>query len=60
MIPPDDTIGTADQPPASAAEKGDEATGLPWLESWAGVYALVVGCFVTYVLLLVVLKQAFS
>ena len=24
MIPPDDTIGTADQPPAGAAEKGDE------------------------------------
>ncbi len=60
MIPPDDTIGTANQPPASAAEKGDEATGLPWLESWASVYALVVGCFVTYVVLLVVLKRAFS
>jgi hypothetical protein len=60
MIPPEDTIGTANQPPDSAAEKGDEATGLPWLESWASVYALVVGCFVTYVVLLVVLKQAFS
>ena len=57
MIPPDDTT---DQPPAGAAEKGDEATGLPWLESWSSVYALVVGCFVTYVVLLVVLKQAFS
>jgi hypothetical protein len=57
MIPPDDTT---DQPPAGAAEKDNEATGLPWLQSWAGVYALVFGCFVTYVVLLVVLKQAFS
>ena len=47
MIPPDDTTG-------------DEATGLPWPASWAGVYVLVLGCFVTYVVLLVVLKQAFS
>ena len=57
MIPPDDTT---DQPPAGAAEKDNESTGLPWLESWAGVYALVFGCFVTYVVLLVVLKRAFS
>ena len=57
MIPPDDTT---DQPPAGAAEKDTESTGLPWLESWAGVYALVFGCFVTYVVLLVVLKRAFS
>jgi hypothetical protein len=47
MIPPDDTTG-------------DESTGLPWPASWAGVYVLVLGCFVTYVVLLVVLKQAFS
>ena len=60
MIPSgDDTIGSA-QPPSSAAKLGDEATGLPWPKSWPGVYALVVGCFVTYVVLLVVLKQAFS
>ena len=45
MNPPDDT---------------DRATGLPWFESWPSVYALVVGCFVTYVVLLVALKQAFS
>jgi hypothetical protein len=57
MIPPDDTI---DQPPAGAAVEDIESTGLPWLESWAGVYALVFGSFVTYVVLLVVLKQAFS
>ena len=62
MISPDDTNGTAGRPPAGAraAATGDEATGLPWLESWASVYALVVGCFVTYVVLLVALKQAFS
>jgi hypothetical protein len=38
----------------------DAATGLPWFRTWASVYALVVGCFVTYVVLLVVLEQAFS
>jgi hypothetical protein len=57
MIPSDDTT---DQPPAGAAEKDDESTGLPWPERWAGVYALVIGCFVLYVVLLVVLKRAFS
>jgi hypothetical protein len=59
MIPPDDTT---DQPPAGAAvkDKDDEATGLPWPASWAGVYALVVGCFVAYVVLLVALKRVFS
>jgi hypothetical protein len=60
MISPSDTNGTADSPPASTPEKDDDATGLPWFENWASVYALVVGCFVTYVVLLVVLKQAFS
>src|SRR5262249_7571257 len=57
MISPDDT---PDQPPAGAASKDSESTGLPWPASWAGVYALVVGCFVTYVVLLVALKRAFS
>jgi hypothetical protein len=47
MIPPDDTTG-------------DEATGLPWPASWSGVYLLVLGCFVTYVVVLVALKRAFS
>jgi hypothetical protein len=65
MIPPDDdTTDTADRPPAGAGavdeDTDDAATGLPWLGSWAGVYALVVGCFVAYVVLLVALKQAFS
>jgi hypothetical protein len=50
MIPPDDT----------PAANGDETTGLPWPASWPGVYALVIGCFVAYVVLLVALKQAFS
>ena len=53
-------ISGPSEPPAGAANEGDDATGLPWPKRWAGVYALVVGCFVTYVLLLVVLKQAFS
>jgi hypothetical protein len=60
MIPSADTTDTSDQPPAAADPLDNEATGLPWLRSWASVYALVVACFVTYVVLLVVLKQAFS
>jgi hypothetical protein len=57
MIPSDDT---PDQPDAAAEPPDDEATGLPWLRSWRSVYALVVACFIAYVVLLVVLKQAFS
>jgi hypothetical protein len=49
MTPSDDTTDAADQ-----------ATGLPWPASWPGVYLVVLGCFVTYVVLLVALKQAFS
>jgi hypothetical protein len=53
-------ISDPSEPPAGAPETGNEGTGLPWPRSWPGVYALVVACFVTYVVLLVVLKQAFS
>jgi hypothetical protein len=59
-MPADDTTGNANQPPAGATEQGDESTGLPLPASWAGVYVLVLGCFVTYVVLLVALKRAFS
>jgi len=60
MTSPDNTNGTADRPPASAADPGDEATGLPWLESWVSVYVFVTGCFVAWVVLLVVLELVFS
>ena len=46
--------------PGTRADPGDEATGLPWLESWASVYAFVIGCFVTWVVLLVALELVFS
>jgi hypothetical protein len=60
MILGDDTTGTAGRPTGDSGDPGDEATGLPWLASWASVYAFVTGCFVTWVLLLVALKLVFS
>jgi len=60
MISPDDTTGSAGRPAGDAVDPGDEATGLPWLKSWTSVYAFVTGCFVTWVVLLVVLKLVFS
>ncbi len=41
-------------------EPPDHATGLPWPRSWLGVYLVVVGSFVTWVTLLVVLERVFS
>jgi hypothetical protein len=43
----------ADKPP-------DSLTGLPWPRTWPGVYLFVMGCFVTWVALLVVLERVFS
>ena len=60
MTSPDDTVGAAARPPWKARDPGDEATGLPWLKSWASVYVFVTGCFVTWVVLLVVLELVFS
>ena len=59
MIPPDDDHRT----PAArrrGSRPDDETTGLPWLRELGRRLAAVFGCFVTYVVLLVVLKQAFS
>lgn len=39
---------------------GEATTGLPWLRSWRGVYVFVFGSFLTWVVLLVVLKAVFS
>jgi hypothetical protein len=55
-----DTDADAQRTASNPAGPDDAATGLPWLESWAGVYAFVIGCLVTWVVLLVALKQAFS
>jgi hypothetical protein len=46
--------------PEAAEDAGDAATGLPWLRSWRGVYSFVFGCFLLWVVLLVVLKALFS
>jgi hypothetical protein len=57
----DDKDGPA-QPgaPGPAVEPPDGATGLPWLRTWPGVYALVLICFITWVVLLVVLERSYS
>jgi hypothetical protein len=55
----DDRVGPTN-PSDRAAEAPDGATGLPWPRTWPGVYALVLLCFVAWVLLLVLLEQSFS
>ena len=44
----------------SARRPPDSSTGLPWPRTWSGVYLFVIGCFVTWVTLLVVLERVFS
>jgi hypothetical protein len=39
---------------------GEESPGLPGLRSWRGVYYLVVGTFVLWVVLLRLLTRVFS
>jgi hypothetical protein len=46
--------------PAGAVEPPDGSTGLPWPRTWPGVYALVMGCFVAWVVLLVMLERWFA
>jgi hypothetical protein len=38
----------------------DEATGLPGLRTWRGVYLFVFGCFILWVLLLLALTVSYS
>ena len=58
------TIDDETSRPAAPArpwdEPQDEATGLPWPRTWPGVYAVVLICFVAWVVLLVVLERSFS
>lgn len=46
----------ANPPPAGQ----DEATGLPLLPTWRGVYLFVFGCFVLSVVLLIALSVIYS
>ena len=41
-------------------EPPEDSTGLPWPRTWTGVYLFVMGCFVMWVVLLVVLERVFS
>jgi hypothetical protein len=45
-------------PPGAAADP--EGPGLPWFRTWRGVYLFVLGCFVTYVVLLTWFTRLFS
>jgi hypothetical protein len=46
-------------PPGPADEPPDVSTGLPWPHTWPGVYAIVMICFVAWVVLLVVLERSY-
>ena len=46
--------------PKPVGASGDQATGLPWLDTWRGVYVLVFFSFVIWVGLLVALTVIFS
>ena len=48
----------ASPPPDKSTES--ETTGFPGLRSWSSVYLLVIGVFVLWVALLVVLQRTFS
>lgn len=45
-------------PPTQRA--ADESTGLPGLHTWRRVYLFVFGCFVLWVVLLVVFSRVFA
>ena len=56
----DDEPAVPPHPTDPADEPQDESTGLPWPRTWPGVYAVVMSCFVAWVVLLVVLERSFS
>jgi hypothetical protein len=55
---PGDPITTAADTPSGPAQN-NEATGLPLLRTWRGVYLFVFGCFVLWVVLLAMLTVIF-
>ena len=60
MTSHDDHRAGSHHSPAAAHEPEDKATGLPWPRTWPAVYAVVLICFVAWVVLLVVLERSFS
>jgi hypothetical protein len=55
----DDDRAGSPHPSDRAEEPPDGATGLPWPRTWPGVYAVVLICFVAWVVLLVVLERSY-
>jgi hypothetical protein len=51
------TLEPSSTSPDSAGNQ--EGTGVPWFRTWRSVYAFVLGCFVVWVLLLLVLTEVF-
>ncbi len=49
-----------DLPPARPANDPDEATGLPGVATWPGVYFFVFASFILWVLLLLALTMSYS
>jgi hypothetical protein len=47
-------------PPPGSAAAPDESTGLPGIRRWRTVYAIVLGVFATWVLLLTWLTEHYS
>ena len=60
MKPLDHATGAEDAPSGAAGTSNSETTGLPWLDTWRGVYAFVFACFVVWVGLLIALTVIFS
>lgn len=50
----------APTPEKAPAEPDDKSTGLPWPTTWRGVYLLVFGCFVLFVLALTLFARFFA
>ena len=60
MKPSDDTIAYRQTARRARRRSTTRRPGCRGFESWASVYVFVFGCFVTWVVLLVVLKLVFS
>jgi len=56
MTPPEDDPMPVDAPP----DGEDGRTGVPGLRTWRGVYFFVFGCFILWVVVLLVLTVSFS
>jgi hypothetical protein len=59
MTPPS-PAGPAGTPHPRAQPGANESTGLPGLPTWRRVYLFVFGCFVLWVVLLVVFSRVFA